>query len=234
MPACTAEPSASASSPTWKRRGCSTRSSRTPPRLNFSDRSKTPIEPYLSDQWFVRMDDLRPGRDGRRHVAGGVKIHPERYAKSYLDWLGEKRDWCISRQLWWGHRIPIWHCADVPPKPSSQRAFARSRRRDLAPRRDRRLADLRRDRPCRADALGPGSRARRRTPTSSTPGSARPSGRISTLGWPEETPELAKYYPDERPLDGPRHHHALGGADGHLRPVQHAATCHSATSSSTP
>ncbi|RCS54201.1 valine--tRNA ligase [Bremerella cremea] len=75
--------------------------------LAYSDRSKTPIEPYLADQWFIKMDDLAQSamdavKDGR------VKIFPQRYANGYVDWLSEKRDWPVSRQLWWGHQIPIW------------------------------------------------------------------------------------------------------------------------------
>ncbi len=86
--------------------------------LKFSDRSKAPIEPYLSDQWFVKMSDRDDGKPGFAQMAmdavtsGKVKFFPERYAKAYLDWLGEKRDWCISRQLWWGHRIPVWTMKD--------------------------------------------------------------------------------------------------------------------------
>jgi valyl-tRNA synthetase len=75
--------------------------------LAHSDRSKTPIEPYLADQWFVKMDTLAQSaidavEDSR------VKIFPSRYAAGYVDWLSEKRDWPVGRQLWWGHQIPIW------------------------------------------------------------------------------------------------------------------------------
>ncbi len=79
--------------------------------LPMSDRSKTPIEPYLADQWFVQMGDT----DGKQSAMAmdavsdeRVKMFPERYRRTYLDWLSEKRDWPVSRQLWWGHRIPVW------------------------------------------------------------------------------------------------------------------------------
>ena len=96
--------------------------------LAHSDRSKTPIEPYLADQWFVRMQDLAQSAmdavtDGR------VKITPERYASGYHDWLAEKRDWPVSRQLWWGHRIPIWY-APTASEADLKKAF--SRRKDVA------------------------------------------------------------------------------------------------------
>ncbi len=104
--------------------------------IGHSDRSKTPIEPFLSKQWFVRMHNITGGivcgrgtakefsapglaqaaidaTEGRWRSPSGrtVEFHPDgdRYRSTYTSWLGEKRDWCISRQLWWGHRIPVWH-----------------------------------------------------------------------------------------------------------------------------
>jgi valyl-tRNA synthetase len=104
--------------------------------IGHSDRSKTPIEPYLSEQWFIRMGDIpggivcgagtkkefkaaglaqacidAVGRDYASPSGKRLTFAPdhERYGGTYASWLAEKRDWCISRQLWWGHRIPIWH-----------------------------------------------------------------------------------------------------------------------------
>ncbi len=91
--------------------------------LPHSDRSKTPIEPLLADQWFVKMDELAQSaidavEDER------VQIFPTRYRRGYVDWLAEKRDWPVSRQLWWGHRIPVW-CKVFAEKAELQTEIAR-------------------------------------------------------------------------------------------------------------
>jgi valyl-tRNA synthetase len=166
--------------------------------MPFSDRSKTPIEPYLSDQWFVRMGDREDGKPGLAQLAMDavtdkrVKVFPERYAKTYLEWLGKKVDWCISRQLWWGHRIPIWYTQ--APEAELKRAFAG--REDVTWRLDeanaRWLVCAVTDLP--QGALGP------KYPLEQDPDVLDTwfSSALwphSTLGWPEATPELAYYYP---------------------------------------
>ncbi|UCD63175.1 MAG: valine--tRNA ligase [Candidatus Zixiibacteriota bacterium] len=69
------------------------------------------IEPYVSDQWFVKMEEMaKPAIKAVK--SGRIKFHPDYWSKTYLHWLENIRDWCISRQLWWGHRIPIWYADD--------------------------------------------------------------------------------------------------------------------------
>ena len=79
--------------------------------IGHHDRCGTAIEPYISRQWFLRMKALaEPGIEAAQR--GEVVFTPERWGNIYLSWMENIRDWCISRQLWWGHRIPVWYCGD--------------------------------------------------------------------------------------------------------------------------
>ena len=79
-------------------------------------RCHTIIEPYLSRQWFVKMKPLaKPAISAVKK--GKIKFHPERWTKVYLNWMENIQDWCISRQIWWGHRIPLWYCLDCKKEP---------------------------------------------------------------------------------------------------------------------
>jgi valyl-tRNA synthetase len=75
--------------------------------VGFSERGDVPIEPRLSEQWFLKYPKVE---EAKRAVENGtLKFHPDRWKKTYLHWLNGIQDWCISRQLWWGHRIPVWY-----------------------------------------------------------------------------------------------------------------------------
>jgi len=79
--------------------------------VGHCSRSGAVVEPFLSEQWFMKMDELAiPAK--RVVESGTIRFEPESWTKVYLHWMNIIEDWCISRQLWWGHRIPAWHCAD--------------------------------------------------------------------------------------------------------------------------
>ena len=75
--------------------------------VGFSERGGVPIEPRLSEQWFLKYPRVEEAKEVVREKL--ITFHPQRWAKTYLHWLDNIRDWCISRQLWWGHRIPVWY-----------------------------------------------------------------------------------------------------------------------------
>ncbi len=126
------------------------------------------VEPLVSAQWFVKMEPL--AREAIRSVRDGeTRFVPERFTKNYLNWMENLHDWCISRQLWWGHQIPVWYCADCGQMTCS--------REDPAVCSHCGSAHIERD-PDVLDtwfssALWP----------------------FSTLGWPEKTPDLDYFYP---------------------------------------
>jgi valyl-tRNA synthetase len=75
--------------------------------VGFSERAQVPVEPRISEQWFLRYPRVEESKDVVRK--GHIRFFPERWTKTYLHWLDGIQDWCISRQLWWGHRIPVWY-----------------------------------------------------------------------------------------------------------------------------
>lgn len=133
-----------------------------------SQRGGEIIEPMISTQWFVRMDSLAtPAIEAVRE--GRIKIVPRRFEKVYFNWLENIRDWTISRQLWWGHRIPAWHCSDCGEITVAREAptiCSACKSSNIA--RDPDVLDT-----WFSSALWP----------------------FSTLGWPAETEDLKTYYP---------------------------------------
>lgn len=130
-------------------------------------RCKTIIEPYLSDQWFVRMKDLvRPAIQAVED--GKINYIPDRWTKVYLNWMENHRDWCISRQIWWGHRIPAWTCGcgHIIVSEGTPKKCDRCGNSKLV--QDPDVLDT-----WFSSSLWP----------------------FSTLGWPDETEDLKTYYP---------------------------------------
>ncbi|MBI3270981.1 MAG: valine--tRNA ligase [Planctomycetes bacterium] len=133
-------------------------------------RCETIVEPRLSKQWFVKMKPLAEPCV-RAYHEGRVRFFPERWTKTYLEWMENIRDWCISRQLWWGHRIPVWYCEEC-----GKETVARTTPTSCAHcpstklRQDEDVLDT-----WFSSWLWP----------------------FSTLGWPDETPELQYFYPND-------------------------------------
>lgn len=172
--------------------------------LPVSDRSKTPIEPFLADQWFVKMDQLAQSAMDMV-TSDSVQIFPERYRKGYLDWLGEKRDWPVSRQLWWGHQIPIWSKSGLPEQDADS----------LVAKIDSIIGDDKDKASYRVDTAEDGTcgvfvclrdegdakeqeftaLGLERDPDVLDTWFSSALWPHSTLGWPESTPELEYFYP---------------------------------------
>ncbi len=143
------------------------------------DRSNVVVEPWLTDQWYVDAETLaKPALAAIKN--GDARFVPKNWEKTYFEWLNNIQPWCISRQLWWGHRIPAWYGPDgevfVAANESDAQAKANAHyKKDVALTRDEDVLDT-----WFSSALWP----------------------FSTLGWPDETPEVARFYPTSTLVTG--------------------------------
>ena len=146
-----------------------------PLSLGKCDRCKTPVEPLVSTQWFVKTKPLAKAAIEAVET-GRIEFVPANWSKTYFEWMYNIRDWCISRQLWWGHRIPAWHCGDF---------------REIAVALEAPVACPK----CGSAAL---------TQDTDVLDTWFSSGLwpFSTLGWPDRTEDLAAYYPTSLLITG--------------------------------
>ncbi|WP_145948582.1 valine--tRNA ligase [Paenibacillus sp. Y412MC10] len=138
-------------------------------QVGHSERTGAVVEPYLSTQWFVKMQPLAERAIEAQKAGKGVRFVPERFEKTYLNWIENVRDWCISRQLWWGHRIPAWYCescGEIHVAHEDVTQCSKCGSTELT--QDNDVLDT-----WFSSALWP----------------------FSTLGWPEQTADLGRYYP---------------------------------------
>ena len=134
------------------------------------DRCKTTVEPMIKQQWFVKMDELiKPAVEGVKN--GDIELIPASMDKTYYNWTDNIRDWCISRQLWWGHRIPAYYCKDCGKMTVSREAV------------------------CTCPKCG--STNVEQDPDTLDTWFSSALWPFSTLGWPDKTPELDYFYPTD-------------------------------------
>jgi len=144
-------------------------------KVGHSERTDAVVEPYMSKQWFVKMEEL--AKPALEAVNGGqVKFHPERWMKTYNHWLENIKDWCISRQLWWGQRIPVFYCNDCNHEWAILEASSCSKCESNNIRQDEDVLDT-----WFSSWLWP----------------------FATLGWPENEKDVKQFYPTQDLVTGP-------------------------------